>query len=231
MNETPRIENVSLISPKPPAPDMTPKRAVLPQSVVSAVKLYHERLAEAELNAYQRLYEQGKYSAEEIALLVEAGKITERKNILEIIQQQGVEALIIMVWNFIKTNLRTTIAGLVFVLAQVAAKIGLSLPVGLSDTLFGVSYIFLFNLADKKISPQWIAGAALTVLSLFLTPVAGLLGLGANPLVLTTLQFGLQQFVALLLKDQPDLQEIARRTGAMPAAVILIIVVVSVVVV
>lgn len=202
MNETPRIENVSLITPKPPAPDMTPKRAVLPQSVVSAVKLYHERLAEAELNAYQRLYEQGKYSAEEIALLVEAGKITQSKNIFQIIQEQGMNALFAFILTFIKNNWRTTVAGLAVVGTQALAKLGVTLSQHEIDALMGIGYAIIFKFSVVRWDLPTIVGIVLMVLSFFVNPIVGGLGIAVNPMMLSFITMSLQQAVATLLKDQ-----------------------------
>lgn len=234
MDETPeiqpnpaRIEPVELLRPKPKAPDMTLKPVVLPQSVIDAVQMHHERMKEAELNRLQKMYADGKLSAEEIQALVDAKIIQQPTNIFQLLKDNGMNAFIAMIWSFVKNNLRTSITGLVLVVSQVAVKFGFEIPPAFSDTLFGIAYVFIFNLADRKISPQWIAGAAFTVLSLFLTPLATWLGFATNPFIMTTVQLGMQQLVALLLKDQTDLQDLARRTGALPASIIIFLLIAS----
>lgn len=202
MEETPKIEPVSLITPKPPAPDMLLKRAILPQSVVNAVKLHHERLAEAELNAIQRLYEQGKLSAEEIALLVEAGKITQSKNIFQIIQENGMNALFALLLSFIKNNWRTTVAGLAVVGTQALAKLGVTLSQHEVDALMGIGYAIIFKFSVVRWDLPTIVGIVLMVLSFFINPIVGGLGIALNPMVLSFITMSLQQAVATLLKDQ-----------------------------
>ena len=202
MNETPHIEHVSLITPKPPAPDMTPKRTVLTQSVVNAVKLHHERMAEAELNAIQRLYEQGKLSAEEIALLVEAGKITQSKNIFQIIQEQGMNALFAFILTFVKNNWRTTVAGLAVVGTQALAKLGVTLSQHEVDALMGIGYAIIFKFSVVRWDLPTIVGIVLMVLSFFVNPIVGGLGIAVNPMMLSFITMSLQQAVATLLKDQ-----------------------------
>lgn len=224
--EIPRIEPAPYLPPEPPvvkAPDMTPKAVVLPVSVVNAIKMRHEQMAEAELNALQRLYRDGKLDAEQIAALVQSGIIQEPKTIFQIIQENGMKAIIATGWNYVTGNLRTLITGLVFLITQLSVKYGIEVPALLSDTLYGIAYIFIFNMADRKVSPQLILGAVLTVLSLFLNPLAGWVGVATNPLIMSGLQFGMQSLVAVLLKDQKDFQEIARRTGALPVQMLVLL--------
>jgi hypothetical protein len=234
MDETPeiqpdavRIEPVELLKPTIPAPDMMLKTVVLPQSVIDAVEMHHQRMKEAELNRLQKMYADGKLTEEEIRLLVQANIIQQPTNIFQLLKDNSMNAFIAMIWSFVKTNLRTSITGLVLVVSQVCVKFGLEIPPSFSDTIFGIAYVFIFNLADRQISPQWIAGAVLTVLSLFLTPLATFLGFAANPFIMTSIQLGMQQLVALLLKDQADLQNIARRTGALPASIIIFLLIAS----
>lgn len=202
MNETPRIEPVELIRQKPKAPDMTPQTVVLPASLVSAIKMRHEQLAEAELNAIQRLYEQGKLSAEEIALLVEAGKITQSKNIFQIIQEQGMNALFAFILTFIKNNWRTTVAGLAVVGTQALAKMGVNLSQHEIDALMGIGYAIIFKFSVVRWDLPTIVGIVLMVLSFFVNPIVSGLGIALNPMMLSFVTMSLQQAVATLLKDQ-----------------------------
>lgn len=219
----PRIEPAPMLQHMVADPNPAKQRAILPIAVQNAVTEYHKRIAEAELNKLQSLYAQGNLTDDQILLLVEQGIIQQPKNIFQLLQEKSMEALIAMVWNFIKTNYQTTIAGIAFVLTQLFLKLGFDAPSGFMEVLQAIGYVFIFNLADKKISATWIAGSILAVLSLFFPIIASVLGIASNPLIMTAVQLGVQQLVAFLLKDQPDLQAIARRTGALPNAVPLLV--------
>ncbi len=221
----PRIEEAPMLQPTVSDPRPAQQRVLLPQSVVAAVHLHHNRMKEAELTRLQNLYESGNFTEEQITLLANAGIIEQPKNIFQLLQEKSMEALLAMVVNYLKNNLRTTVMAFVFVLAQIAAKFQLELPQAFSDVLYAISYIFVFTQADRKITMRMIAGSLLTVFTLFIPILAGPLGLAANPLLMNGLLFGLQQLVAILLKEQPELQEVARRTGALPTQATAILVV------
>ncbi len=205
MNEETRIEPVSLITPKPPVPDMTPKRIVLSPSFVNAIKMRHEQSAEAELNALQRLYEQGNYTEEQLALLVEAGKITQSKNIFQLLQEKSMNAIFAFVLSWVKNNWRTTYAGLVVFAATTLAKAGINLNQHELDALMGIGYAVIFKFSDVRWDLSTIVGVVLMVLSFFINPVLAGLGVTIDMGMLLFIQQLLQQGVATLLKDQKQL--------------------------
>jgi hypothetical protein len=208
MNEETRIEQVPLLPPEPPvvkAPDMTPKKAVLPQSVINAVKMRHEQLAEAELNGLQRLYREGELDAEQITLLVQSGIIQEPKNIFQLLQEKSMNAIFAFVLSWIKNNWRTTYAGIVVFAATTLAKAGINLNQHELDALMGIGYAVIFKFSDVRWDLSTIVGVALMVLSFFINPVLAGLGVTVDMGVLLFIQQLLQQGVATLLKDQKQL--------------------------
>lgn len=161
MEETPKIEPVSLITPKPPAPDMTPKPIVLPQSVVNAVDMHHTRMKEAELNRLQKLFAEGRYTADEIELLVENGIIKNstvqslKTQILNRIPGFGVQ----LIGAMIMKNARTTLAGLVTALPVlimgISSLIAGDTTNGIKQTLEAVGLILVgFFAKDAASTPQ-----------------------------------------------------------------------------
>lgn len=159
MEETPKIEPVSLITPKPPAPDMTPKPIVLPQSVVNAVEMHHARMKEAELNRLQKLYAEGRFTADEIQLLVENGIIegpnvkSLKTQILNRIPGFGMQIIGVMIMK----NARTTLAGLVtalpILIMGISSLITGDTNNGIKQTLEAVGLILVGFFAKDAVSP------------------------------------------------------------------------------
>lgn len=200
-----QIEPVKLLKPTIPVPDMSPKRIVLPQSVVNAIKMRHEQVAEAELNAYQRLYEQGKYTDKEIALLVEAGKITQPKNIFQLLQEKSMNAIFAFALSWMKNNWRTTVAGLSVFVATTLAHLGINLSQGDMTALMGIGYAIIFKFSDIRWDLPTSFGVVLMVLSLFLSPLLGGLGVALNPGTVLMVQQAIQGAIGFLLKDQQQI--------------------------
>lgn len=216
MNEEPRIEPAPMLTPPIPAPEMTPKRVVLPQSVVSAIKMRHEQLAEAELNAYQKLYEQGTYTHEEIRLLVAAGKITEPKNIFQIIQEQGMSKILEFALSCVKSNWRTTVAGVSVFAATTLANWGIHLPQSDVESIIGIGYVAIFGLSDFRWNLPTVLGVLLLVLSFFVNPILVGLGVAISPGTVLVVNQLIQAAISFLLKDQEQ-----KFRNPLPAAILV----------
>jgi hypothetical protein len=132
-------------------------------------------------------------------------KLNKAFNLFQYLEQSAMNSVIAFLVNFFTNNLRTTVAGVVFVVGQLCAKYGLEVPQGWSDALFASTSAILFMLSDKSLSWRTALGVVLMLASFFLTPLAGVLGIAASPFALYTAQVLLQGVIAALLKDQPNL--------------------------
>lgn len=176
--ETPRIETVELLKAELPNPEM-PEKAVLPSSVIIAEKIRKHQLQNS--------------------------KIEKQKNIFQLIQEQGMKSLLNLASNFIRNNWKTTVAGFAATVATWLAAKGITLGQHEIDAIMAIGYAVVFKFSNVKWDVATVVGVILMVVSFFVSPVIGAIGIGLDAGVITIIQLALQQAVGALLKDQKQI--------------------------
>lgn len=127
------------------------------------------------------------------------------KNIFQQLQELGMNAILNIALNFLKTNWRTTVIGVGVFITTTLAKWGINLSQHEIDVIMGIGYAVIFKASSIKWDLATIVGVVLMVLSFFVNPVLGGLGIALDAGVLALIQGLLQQGVATLLKDQKEI--------------------------
>lgn len=206
--ETPRIEpRIEPVEPRRPElakPDI-PKVTLLPPSIALAQMQRKEQITKQELKRLRQWYNEGVFTLEEELLLIESGLVEERKNIFQLIQEQGMKSLLNLASNFIRNNWKTTVAGFAATVATWLAAKGITLGQHEIDAIMAIGYAVVFKFSNVKWDVATVVGVILMVVSFFVSPVIGAIGIGLDAGVITIIQLALQQAVGALLKDQKQI--------------------------
>lgn len=114
-------------------------------------------------------------------------------------------ALFTSVFAWVKTNWRTTVAGLSVFLASTLAHWGINLSQTDTTALLGIGYAVIFKFSDIRWDLPTGVGLVLMVLSLFLNPLLTGLGVALNPATILVVQQTVQGAIGFLLKDQQEI--------------------------